>query len=234
MALKIITQYTTGSTLRATIQQLAGAGPGDIWDASQNQWVASSPQPTFADVSVPLTEGAGYYLQRYFGEITATLGTYSGVVAINIHDDNLANNQTVGIEQASLLAGVEITNATVAGTALSANVLHPKRVWFLRDGGEYETALEEIRVSQDSTVTVGMDFTSRLNPQTDLTGSPAAVVSEVQSGLAPGLSNIEFSADRKRVHVDVVAAVAGVYKFKFTASTTDSNTFVGYGIMRVT
>ena len=103
----------------------------------------------------------------------------------------------------------------------------------LRDAGEYATAPDVIQLSVDTTATVAMDFKGKLNPSTDLLSISSATVDEVESGIAPGLANQALSQDRKQAHVEVTASTVGRYKIKIAVTSTDSQTFAGYGWLHV-
>lgn len=229
MSLTIVTSAATGKTLFATAQQIAGGTLSDTWNSNSSAWEAVVSD---ADSKINLTEGTGRDLQSYTGGVATALGTYTGDVVLRIHDD-AASDKVLGTSTVYLSSGVEVTIGTVATPTVSPVILSRDRLWHVRDSGEYSIAPEVVQMAVGSTATVGMDFRSVLNPSTDLQGTPTATVDTVQSGIAPGTSNVAFNQSRNQVHVDVTAAVAGRYKLKFTSSTTDGQTFAGYGWLHV-
>lgn len=229
MAIKIDYPSNSGRTLFASIHQLAGAGVGDTWNVSTGDWASG---PAVADAKVTLTEQSSYLAGAYFGEITTTLGTYTGDVLVLVHDDTNAD-KVIGSVQTYLSVGDEQSVGNVVTATVSAKDIDRSRMWFLRGSGEYSEAPEIIKLTNGTTATLSMAFGKLLNPGTDLSGTPTVVVDTVASGTAPAISNASRSQDSQDAHADFVAAVVGKYKIKVTATTTDSQTFTGFGWLHV-
>ena len=222
----------SGKTLFATVQQLTTAGIANYWNATTSTWDAV--KPAIADRKITLTEGTGEDLKVYTGAIATALGSYTGQAIVQVHDDNVGDLPVNGgIGQVYFSSGVEQTIGSITTATISPVALKKSRIWRIRDTGEFSTATETLELTVGTTTVVGMDFSKILNPGADLTGTPTVSVDQVVSGVAPGLSSVSLSQDRKEVHVTATASTAGRYRFLFTAQSTDGDTFAARGFMDV-
>ena len=90
-------------TLFGSLTQVtAGGTPGLQWNVNTSSWASGV---AVADRKITLTEGTTPDLGRYTGG-TGTLGTYTGLVLKQIHDDN-DSDRVIGGELSYLVSGVE-------------------------------------------------------------------------------------------------------------------------------
>lgn len=107
-------------TLFGTLTQVtAGGAPGLQWNVTGSTWGSGV---AVADRKITLTEGASPDLGRYTGG-TSTLGSYTGLVLKQIHDDN-DNDRVIGGELIYLLSGVEQRDTVLTDTSTM-----PTAVW---------------------------------------------------------------------------------------------------------
>lgn len=231
MTIEINATATVGQSLTATIQQSTGGTLGDTWNVTTGAWASSVAD---GDAKITLTEGAGRLAGSYDGGIATALGSYTGDVLVRVHDSG-ASDAVIGSQKTYLLLGVEqsVGAGGSGGSSVSPSIISQDRTWMLRDAGEYATAPEVVWLAQGTTATLSFDFTHKLNPTTDLLSVDSVIVDEVQSGTAPGTTGQALSQNRKQVHFTATASVIGKYKIKTTTTSSDGQTFAGYGWLHV-
>lgn len=109
--------YQTGRNLFGTLRQVTASGtPGLIWDTTNTTWSASP-----ATRKVTLTEGTSPNLGIYTGGVATALGSYTGLVLKQIHDDDDADN-VVAAGVVQFVAGVEQRDVGIGDVATAAQV----------------------------------------------------------------------------------------------------------------
>lgn len=99
MAVYLSTFAPAGKTIFATLQRLSDSF---YWNQTAAAWQAA---PALADMKIPLVEGVG----RDLGSYTATVNGLgdAGAVLVRVHDDDDANDRTLGTDQIEVIGGRE-------------------------------------------------------------------------------------------------------------------------------
>ena len=156
-------------------------------------------------------------------QVDSTLTTSHGSGAWNTASDATLANQNTIIAAVGAIGGV-VTPSSVVDVADS-------RTWVFQAGSEDALAANIVMVAADSTVTLAMDLTEVINPGTAiLTVASATDISG--NGLAT--TDLAPSQDAKKAHFKVSPTVAGLrHEMKVSVTTSDGQTLVRHGILRV-
>lgn len=115
MPIAIAATSDTGRTLFASLTQLSDAGtPGLVWNVTGGVWATA---PAVADRKITLAEGSSPDVGRYTGGVLIALGTYTGRVLVQIHDD-VDNDVVIGTEEQAMNTGTAIN---IGATAYLSN-----------------------------------------------------------------------------------------------------------------
>ena len=110
-------------------------------------------------------------------------------------------------------------------------VVSPARTWKLYETGEDALSPNIVTLPAGATVVLAMDFSKVLNPGTGIT-SVGSVTDVSVNGLVA--TNKLPSQDRQSAHFTVAGLVTGkTYDFKVTVATSDGQTLLGRGLLRV-
>ena len=156
-------------------------------------------------------------------QVDSTLTTSHGAGAWNTASDATLANQTTIIAAVGAIGGV-VTPSSVVDVASS-------RTWIFQPGSEDALAANIVMVAAGSTVTLAMDLTEVINPGTSILTVASA---DDISGNALATSDLAPSQDGKKAHFKVSPTVAGArHEMKVTVTTSDGQTLVRHGILRV-
>lgn len=230
MSIAIVVQADSGKTLFASLQQLGDDGTlGNTWSNTASAWATTVSD---ANCAINLTAGTGREAGTYSGGVDGTLQTYTGDILLRVHDSNLSD-VTISVGTFETSSGLPVTISTVAPTVSAVVSVADSRKWRLTGNGENLISSQIISLAAGTTATLSFGFSTLLNPGTDLSDVTTVAVAEVISGVAPAIGSAAISADRNEVHFSVSGTVAGKYRIKATATTTDGQTIVTSGLLTV-
>lgn len=232
MAFYLACQYDKVKTLRAVVRQWSQSTstPGQYWNQTTPGWQAGLPG---SGDQLAMTEDAGTPGAYTFG--AASLGTYTGKAKVYYYDSLITD--PIGHEVIDMVAGhreeeslppewrsggslqTDLAQAADGGGAavvISPDIISPARTWVVpRDGSECPTVRQ---VVSGSKVTMAVDFSNLVNPQTgNLT------VEEITDSLALlDFTSQAVNQNRMQVHFTLDDLVSGnLHTITVIANTTD-------------
>jgi len=125
------------------------------------------------------------------------------------------------------------SDITIGGSATSPFLIGADHLWTFSRPGLIESDKVLNEAIGSSNILVGMDFTNTIPPQAALQAVGVVTFNPVTG--APTFAAGTISTNRKQAHwlISTVGVTAQQYVVKITITTTDSQSFVRYGRMRV-